>query len=164
MNWFHCFLFTCVDAVLIFTTFPNHCLEVTHDHWFIKPCRVISTQNFQYIDETHYLCLVSETSESNQCLILDTPQLPLRFEISGDKQREEHQFDLIPALGHGYRGVLIRKRGSNLCAAIIDQNYPLHFQVCDTFSAMQTFSFGGAFKPPQVQKLVRPAIFRLSTT
>lgn len=142
-----------VYAVLVFTSFHNHCLEVQNDHVFARPCQLIPTQNLQY-HETNQLCLV----ESEDCLTFDTMHLPLRFQAKQSQSSSE--FELVAAIG---RGTLIKTKNNHLCAAVLDLHYPVHFKTCDPFDASQIFSFRGQLKAVPVQPR-RPNIARLYTT
>lgn len=151
-----------VHSVFIFTHIQNHCLEMSHDHLFAKPCNPLPAQNFQFDDELYRLSLV----DVDTCLTFDTIQLPLRFEDIGKKSKPAQEFNLVSPLStRSRKGVLIKTKGLNLCASIVNLNYPLYFQSCDPFNDLQIFSFSGAFNVASNGTLVvRPPIVRLSTT
>lgn len=151
----HCLFFAIalflqpVYAVLVFTSYHNHCLEVQNDHVFAKPCQLIPTQNLRFDDESNHLCLI----DSEDCLTFDTMHLPLRFEAK-HKDKSSFKFELVAAIG---RGTLIRTMNNHLCASILDLNYPVHYKTCDPFDATQIF------KVVPIQPR-RPNIGRLYTT
>ncbi len=129
------------------------CIETYHSHLVVKPCQLISTQNFQYQDETQQIytlevpVLRGQSTVMMDCLVFDSPSLPIRVgDCAKMATQSTSQFELLRGVP---KGTLIKVKSWDLCVAVIDLAYPLHLKRCDLFDNSQIFSFGGSLSYAQ---------------